>query len=413
MTLGANQRQYALGPCEITNSSYKISYRFSPPHDIFLLHLKQYRIPPSAGPNTTFVTPANRAYQSIVGSRMADPLEEGNEASTSRILDAWPDIHAWSLYLFKTRVEALDKSELWRKGMIRVLSFAWYTISTHNPLRPVMINTPQTWEIATRMWIEEEESQTTPQSVTGFGTYLMCSLIEDASFDNLQFVNKAAEENALLVAGLAIRHTRNALMAPQVHGHRFATHIELLSRFSRYPEHPFRHALLNKNVFSLITSALAKLAKILDSDNDPTLITAMISCFHYLHDYLESTDGFTWVAQAIRTGLLRAFCDCSPKFGVLTQAQLDMILRIFKTILPRYVVYRSVVDVMNRVMEKMNCDPYRGRIKNSLAKEVWYDLRMLVQERIAVSCQVVRDHEHIVCDNVKVRRLSHCLYITI
>ncbi|KAI0798476.1 hypothetical protein BC629DRAFT_1438923 [Irpex lacteus] len=174
--------------------------------DVFMLHLRQDQIPGitgGRGAETTFAAssnPANRAYHSLMGVARADGHLEECGSLTSRMLDAWPGIHAWSVYFFKTCVEALDKNNSRRKSTLYVLSTALYTISTHSSLRPVMVNTPQTLEIATHLWMEEEGAKDITETNTPYGTCLMYSILVDAGLDSLKRVHKAAGENPLLVA---------------------------------------------------------------------------------------------------------------------------------------------------------------------------------------------------------------------
>ncbi|KAI0798479.1 hypothetical protein BC629DRAFT_1592072 [Irpex lacteus] len=195
-----------------------------------------------------------------------------------------------------------------------------------------------------------------------------------------------------------------ALRAPDVDGSYLAVHVELINRISSF-EYPFRHALFSKNVIWFVTSALVKFGETLSSTNDNTLVDAMISCFGYLCNYLESTDGFTWVLQAVRAGLLQAFCDCSTKFDIIPKEDLNIILGLFKVKLPRYLVYRSVLDVIENSMEKVDRDPHQKRISNSIAKQTWYDFRRLAQERIAITYQVLSE-ARLVCDNVKCQKFG-------
>ncbi len=373
--------------------------------DAFLLHLRQNDVPTTSagGAEETYTsssTPASRAYHSLMGVARADAQLEECQSLASRMLDAWPAIYAWSLYFLKTCVEALDRSDLRRKTTLYLLSTAWHAISTHGPLRPVMVDTPRTLEIATQLWIAEEDAKDAMQTNTPFGTCLLYSLLANASLESLQRVNKAAGEQPLLVAERAISNTRNALKEADIDRSYLAIHVELIGRLSVF-EYPFRHALFSKHVIWFITSTLVKFGRAMNSKNDATLVSPMASCFGYLYNYLESTDGFTWVSQAIRAGLLQAFCDCSPKFDVVTEEERDIILKIFTTILPQYLVYRSVLESVDHFMKKVDRDPHRRRVTNSIAKQTWYDFRRLAEERIAVTYAVQKDMR-LVCDNIKV-----------
>ena len=80
-----------------------------------------------------------------------------------------------------------------------------------------------------------------------------------------------------------------------------------------------------------------------------------------------------------------------------------MVLSIVRNILPRYTVYRSVLEVMDAPMRKIDSGPQRDRVRNSVAKDVWIPFFASSCDRIQVlqSC-VATKGQNITCDNVKV-----------
>ena len=371
--------------------------------DVFLVHLKKNQVPEGTGPEVAFGASANRAFQSLLGVSKMGGIMENNRSLATRLVNAWPGIFAWSIYLYKTRIETLDKTDARRKTTLGVLSASWYTMSINDLTRKVIVDTPRTLEIATKLWIEEDES-TSLQANIPPGTCLLHSLLKYATNDSLKRVHNATGQNATLVAKLAVTRIKNTCKSKKLNAGYLMMYIDLVNSLGRSNNwYIFRNALLSANVIWAVTSALVKIGNVINSSDDLTLVDSMVAGFGYLYNHLEATDGFTWVSQAIGAGLLQAFCDCSPKLNLIHKEDLDMILSIFNKILPRYLVYRSVLESIDHSMKKVDCDPHRKWVMSSLAKEVWYDLRSLADERFVVTLQatVLKD-THLTCDNVKV-----------
>lgn len=125
------------------------------------------------------------------------------------------------------------------------------------------------------------------------------------------------------------------------------------------------------------------------------------------------------MSQAIGAGLLSAFCDCSPFFDKLDPDDLEMVLGVLGDILPRYCVYRSVIQTMDEPMRKIDGGAQKERVMRSIAKDVWFKFFKLVRVRVLVLWEAdTHKGKHIICDNVKcqkagnkdqVRRCSACL----
>jgi len=147
------------------------------------------------------------------------------------------------------------------------------------------------------------------------------------------------------------------------------------------------------------------------------LLDVLVASFGYLSNCLESTDGFTWVIQSVKAGLLTAFVDASPHFSKLDPDDRDMILHIVRDILPIYLVYRSVVEAIDGTMSKLNDSPHRERILGSMASGVWTKFHNLVLEQLFTTMQATAvKRTAVTCDNVKVpidaqSAKSQCLQI--
>ncbi|KAI0088570.1 hypothetical protein BDY19DRAFT_172115 [Irpex rosettiformis] len=374
--------------------------------DALLHNLRESQVPVCGGSEPTFSTPVNRAFQCLVGVGKAVVFVQSDQSLATHFNNAWPGILAWSIYIFRTHVETQDKDDIIRKAALELLSISLYTISVHDICRQEMVKSAQMLEIATKIWIEDEDSHTLRRNASP-STCLLFNLSKNATDEGLQQVKEAAGGKPSLVAKLAVTRIENGLKARKLGAAYIMMNIDLIDSLSRPSIDIFRNALLSANAVWVVTSALVKVGNTINSNEDFTLVGCMVAGFSYLFNFLQSTDGFTWVSQAIRAGLLQAFCDCSPKFNVIPKEDLDMILSIFHTILPRYLVFRSVLESFNHSMQKVDCDPHRKRVMNSVAEKVWCDLRNLAEERFVVNLQATALKDiRLNCHNIKCQKLG-------
>lgn len=68
---------------------------------------------------------------------------------------------------------------------------------------------------------------------------------------------------------------------------------------------------------------------------------------------MESTDGFTWVIQAVGAGLLPAFCDCSSYFSKFDSDQSKYITGIFAKVVPTYLGYKSDIEAVEVSLQQL------------------------------------------------------------
>jgi hypothetical protein len=108
----------------------------------------------------------------------------------------------------------------------------------------------------------------------------------------------------------------------------------------------------------------------------------MESAFQYLLMATTTTDGITWVIQALRCRLLPSLLRSQKWDSKSNHVCRDFIL---KRILPSYLVYRSVLRVMTRAMQ----DPEIAKLESHLPQdgmfvESWDALKSLLAERVEV-----------------------------
>ncbi|KAF7799425.1 hypothetical protein EIP86_010660 [Pleurotus ostreatoroseus] len=373
--------------------------------DVFFFHLASDKVP--ATPEELFSDPPNLAFASLLGLSKINRFFPDQPKLIPRIAAKWPDIFKWSLYLFSTRIQGLDKSDRRRRAALDVLAAAWYSICNADEIQAAMVRTPTTVEIATRLWLEEDAGPLPSKMSVPVGTCVLGNLLKYAEFDTLQRVLKVTGSKSDEVAKLAISRLCSTLQAPKLNATHLVIHMDFINSLSRSYKHAFRNALLSANVIWNITKALVKISTVVNTTQDLAFLDAMVSGFGYLYNCLESSDGFTWVTQAIRAGLLTAFTDCSPQFSQLDPEDFGMVKDIVERILPRYLVYRSILEAIDTSMKKIDHGPSKGRVDRSIVKDVWNKFHGLALERNMVLWRAnVMKGKNVTCDNVKCMKIA-------
>ncbi|KAI9059087.1 hypothetical protein FKP32DRAFT_1188172 [Trametes sanguinea] len=382
--------------------------------DVFLTHLQEGRVPSNTADK--FSHAANLAFASMLGLSKAGPLLPEDGPLVQRLLDAWPGIYKWSVFLFSTRIEGLDRADTRRRATLDVLSAFWYTIEHRDCIREAMVTTPGTVEIATRLWLEEDGGPVPTTMDSPAGTCVLGNMLKFADKDALNRVLRVAGGKAGEVAKLSIARLQRALKGPEYNAMHITIYMDFINSISRVASHPLRHALLGANIIWVVTTALTKISVLVHTSRDPGFLTSMVSAFGYLRNCLESTEGFTWVAQSVGAGLLQALCDCSPRFKTLDRDDYAMIKDIVGDIIPRYLVFRSVIEAVDVALKKIEHGPQKKRVEESILWPEWKKLTELARERVLIMCDVDAFKGHsTTCDNVKVgpremfRRCSACL----
>ncbi|KAJ8454929.1 hypothetical protein ONZ45_g19115 [Pleurotus djamor] len=186
--------------------------------------------------------------------------------------------------------------------------------------------------------------------------------------------------------------------------------VDLIGHLSRRRGHPLRSAFFHHNVIPSMTKvALSGARRIRKGGQPPGLEAFMVSGFGYLANCLETTDGFSWVISAIQSGLMQAFLECSPLLSDLDNpADRYMILALFKDIIPKYMVYRSVIQVVDGAMQKVEATPAAHWVLDTPAKEVWLRFKNLASERMTVVNRItaIKGNEIKTCDNVNCQKID-------
>jgi hypothetical protein len=79
----------------------------------------------------------------------------------------------------------------------------------------------------------------------------------------------------------------------------------------------------------------------------------MANCGHYLGYALEQTNGSTWVVQTLDAQFLSAILQSDPWIPHMNPGLVKHFLLPLTTILPKYLMYTSVLRAVSRAMRKV------------------------------------------------------------
>jgi hypothetical protein len=337
---------------------------------------------------------------SKVGNHLTDSDTYG-----STIVQAWPGVFKWSAFFFAGRVQHKSVKPEVQKANLDVISAAWYSLSRSESARKVMSATKGSIEIATQMCMLEDKGNLPSFTDIPTASAALDALLKDANGPALNRVVAAAGGNTNNVVQFMLSRLRTSINSTRPYDSPTVVYLDLVGHLSRDPDHALRHAFLGSDTIVLCTKIALAVSKLLNTGTGGPLILldTMVAAFGYLTNCLESTDGFTWVSQSIQAGLLTAFVDCSPHYSKLDPDDCDMVLTIVRNILPKYLVYRSVIQVIDGTIRKLGDPPHHERIKASVAWDIWVDFHKLALERYMVTMQATAmKGKGATCDNVHV-----------
>jgi len=251
----------------------------------------------------------NAAFMSLLGVSKSGNFIGDGEAYADQFIQAWDGLFQWSAYFYATRVQELRPgiNAEQRKSASDIISAAWYSISRSDRVRNVMVATPNSVEIAAKLWLVDDVGSKTLTFGIPTGTAALNKLLGHAQEETLNRMLYAAGGEADKIAKLALSRLRGAMQDNPIQGPKTAIYTDLINEVCRGVNHPLRLALLSANVIQVVTKCAVAVTAQMTLTNDPALMDPIFSCFQYLANCLQSTDGFTWIVQSLQAGLLTVY----------------------------------------------------------------------------------------------------------
>ncbi|KJA14498.1 hypothetical protein HYPSUDRAFT_150369 [Hypholoma sublateritium FD-334 SS-4] len=337
-------------------------------------------------------------------------------------LKSWPAVYKWCTFFYTTRIEPGDaiKPEL-RRAAMDMIGGVIYSLSRFDSVRKVIADTPGAIELATRIWLVEDaciEPSSMPIPVNSaaldallifpdyipppFGGNPFVDERENAVRSRLDRVVTAAGGDTSRVVDLTFSRIRTATAIDErIHEPRTAIILDLIGHLSRSASHPLRLAFLSKGITAFVTKLAVVIVGMLDRSHvhQQGLLDSLVASLGFLSNTIESTDGFTWVGKAVSAGFLQAWTGAARHIHTFDNHEdAEMVIEIMEKIVPRYMVYKSVINSVHTAMKKVKDETKFDDWKDHGAKKVWATFEELALERYTIG-QDMKTLKGAACDN--------------
>ncbi|KZP20988.1 hypothetical protein FIBSPDRAFT_741512 [Athelia psychrophila] len=371
--------------------------------EIFYRNLNASRVPDSEASESLA---SSLAFTSLLGLTNLGKLgnDKAGRQAAERLLKSWPGIFKWAFYFFTVRVKSTAQTPQIRRSGMDILSGMLYSICGEEAVRLAVLDTPGALEMATFIWFFEDSVPAPSMIDSPICTMVLDCLLRMGDVGNLNRVVAASGGNADGMAKLVMKRIKSEMRKPAIDIMHATPSIDPLGKFSQPVQHPLRYAFVAQGAVGTVTHLL--LACIAQRATSQTTghPQEIAGCFAYIRNAMQSdcTDGFTWVSEAVKAGLLLAFVNASPHYSTLPTQHQEFILVIIELIVPRYLVYRTVINNVHAALAIAQASPYIASVFRGPAKDAWEAFVRLAEDRKAferhsMPLQVLL----IVCDNAK------------
>jgi hypothetical protein len=246
-----------------------------------------------------------------------------------------------------------------------------------------------------------------PASPLSGGTPL--SLLHPNTWEQMDEVVAASGGKPEVVAKKLLEQLRKTMITSPMPADPTSTLTFMLMTFTLLPQHPLAFAILADNGTWVVARMLSFASERLTDPRDE-YFTCVRTGINFLRHALVQYDSPRMVSQAVDAGLLHAICVLSPFLQATTieQSFRDMVRAILREILPKSMVYRSVVKLVKRELDEIDPELVDKTILRSYLCEEWMSLVLLMSLRstLAKFPKEVKGKGTIVCGGISVRRLS-------
>ncbi|EJD43851.1 hypothetical protein AURDEDRAFT_114606 [Auricularia subglabra TFB-10046 SS5] len=354
-------------------------------------------------PGTTALQ--DNAFMSLIGLTKVGNFIGSGEGYSQYIIRHWPGVFKWCVVLYDVRVAGPNAHPQTRLTAANAIAAAIYGLSSNDDVKSAMANTPGCVELVTRLWWAEDPAGPAIADIPS-ATAALESVLRYSDAARLNRVLSVGQRPGA-IAKRALQNFKHWALRTPPDAKAATISADLLNQMSRVAKHPLRHAILGNGTIGVFTQALVHLSDHIERPRaDPILVHMFVSLLGYMWNCLESTDGFTWVKEAVNAGLPVAFARLSPHFSKIEdKEELDIILKLCNDLLPRYTVYRSVVEALVPQMKK--AEEYRAQVMKSPAHAVWHKFATHVYERnlVCLHAKATKGKAQ-ACDNIQCNKID-------
>ncbi|KAJ7734997.1 hypothetical protein B0H16DRAFT_1765494 [Mycena metata] len=313
----------------------------------FLHHLDGKKVPRIVVRPPADNDPADRAWASLNGLAVGFFSEFSTQPELrTRLLSAWPDIFQWCRYFYDQRV-SVEKDSTQAHNAILTICNTIRNLYTDTELQTKIRATSGIIALCTRLCLH-------PASPTE--AFIPFSLLRIDAWGKMDEIVAAAGGKPEVVAKAILGGLRTTITQQPLEAERSFVLTCLVTSFIVFPRHPLTFAILADN--------------------------GVWTALNFLRAAMIQSDSPRLVAQALDAGLLRTICALSPVFDIDTEERKSTPLRsILRDVLPKSLMYHSVLKVMKREHEELDSAFADETIMPSSLREDWMSLTLLLYMR--------------------------------
>ncbi|KAJ7743714.1 hypothetical protein DFH07DRAFT_925302 [Mycena maculata] len=301
----------------------------------------------------------------------------------SRLMLIWRDgIFPWCCYFYAQRIALATDPDTARTSILTIVALIGKLIMhAGGENYGVIAATPGITSLCTHLAIHPDEK-----------TIEACSplslLSSNPTWDYLDEIVVAADGKPGVVAKAFVDRLRLTIETPSRHSDRMSTLAMTLKCFMEIPHHPLAFAILADNGAWVVARMLAVVSPLIGPSLDPS--HRYFSCTRAGLDFLRASllqyDSPRLVAQAVDAGLLSAICVLGPLLdNNVNQSCRDSLRFILRDILPKSMMYRSVIKVIKHENKEMDGKLPDNTIMRTSLREEWMSFLLLLYLRITVA----------------------------
>ncbi|KAI0037959.1 hypothetical protein FA95DRAFT_1567967 [Auriscalpium vulgare] len=302
---------------------------------------------------------AEGAQSALVGldALLREPSSVPTSEFAATILKSMPAVAVWAAYF------ATLPADRWPDGLghrdVTLVKISWLIfrlLRVSESAKPKVVRTPGVVVLIASLWANEARTAANP-AVYPPSTEMLLAVLQgnmsaDGQLDDAilrEVVATAGGGSVDEVARIAIIHVRSAgsAMAPLC-----ASACALLE-LSRGDQNALRAAILDRGGVSIIAKELFKFAR-QDDGSDPSADHMVAACVKYILTVAETGRGLPWLRQMLEGNLLESLVKMSTRLARLEAPDQLLIANFLEDVLPRYLVYSSVVELAAKQFRKIH-----------------------------------------------------------
>jgi hypothetical protein len=179
--------------------------------------------------------------------------------------------------------------------------------------------------------------------------------------------------------------------------------LRIIGVLSLHP--PIRYALANNHSFRIVTSVLTSITSQPYSPSTARAVcSCIVECCTYLICWLETANGVSGIQQALEAGLLSALVKSDPWLSKFDAAHSTMHLPLLSNVLPKYLIYRSVVRRVTKSLRNISMlGDEQKMVQGTLYWSAWSQFKQTAAERSRIDKEMeIGSAGRMLCSNKKV-----------